>query len=304
VPCCAVLPPPPLGHPGNRSTYRRQALNPRYVRRLQAGKVLEGVSAEAFGGRARDPTGSHVLEVVMEIAPPALMEEIHTRFLAGSLASLARDPSANFVAQAALSAACSPAMAKSMYEELSPLIGELLARRRGGVVAALVGACGRHVACQREMCAAMEAALMATAPWAGNTAEAALAPALLCMDSQAQLGPLRKAGSAGGDGSTRPPRLSPLGSSILIGVLGFGQGACRSFTDSVAGLKGEDAIAVGADPSGSRVMEALIDGTAPAKVRSSTPLRLHTAAAQQHMQLFSPYLVYGCVQDQQIGLEL
>lgn len=41
----------------------------------------------------------------------------------------------------------------------------------------------------------------------------------------------------------------------------------RQFTDSVAALHGKDAARVGADPAGSRVLEALLEGSAPPKVR-------------------------------------
>ncbi len=55
-----------------------------------------------------------------------------------------------------------------LFEQLSPVLAELLRRRRGGVVAALVAACGRAGACQRELCAALSGALTANAPWAGK----------------------------------------------------------------------------------------------------------------------------------------
>ena len=55
---------------------------------------------------------------------------------------------------------------KAMFDELAVGstggggLGELLRRHRGGVVAALVSACGRIGACQKEACALLEKALM------------------------------------------------------------------------------------------------------------------------------------------------
>ena len=80
------------------------------------------------------------------------------------------------------------------------------------------------------------------------SAEATLAPTLLCLDLPVTLGPNAEApeaagsyhpaggrggGKGGGRGGRNGPssRLSPLGASVLIGVLGYGQGACRQFTD-------------------------------------------------------------------------
>ena len=60
-----------------------------------------------------------------------------------------------------------------MYDELAAGstggggFGELLRRRRGGVVAALVAACGRCGCLQKEVCGALEAALLKLGPWTG-----------------------------------------------------------------------------------------------------------------------------------------
>lgn len=74
-----------------------------------------------------------------------------------------------------------------------------------------------------------------------HTAESSLAPSLLCLDLPITLGsnaedPLSipqqgRGGSGPRGGGPSPSRLSPLGASILICVLGYGQGACRQFTD-------------------------------------------------------------------------
>ena len=67
---------------------------------------------------------------------------------------------------------------------------------------------------------------------------------MLCLDSVAVVGanePVAGALAAGSGGDNRAPRLSAVGCSILIQVLRYGQGACRAFTDSVAGLQPYDA---------------------------------------------------------------
>ena len=48
----------------------------------------------------------------MRAAPPALLAELHVRFLRGSLASLAAHPAANFVVQAFLAALSRPQQAR------------------------------------------------------------------------------------------------------------------------------------------------------------------------------------------------
>ncbi|GLI69480.1 hypothetical protein VaNZ11_014112 [Volvox africanus] len=241
--------------------------------KVGAGAVLEGCREEEVMAMMTDPTTSHLMEVLLQVLPRALLEEFFRRFLGPRLAELAHHPSANFVLQTMLVAAPSKEMAKTMYDSLSGLLPDLLRKRRSGVVVALVACCGRHGICQREVCTALASALSGIPQWAALKGDAVLAPALLCLDSAPIIGsnePFSAAtvAAARGGGSSLP-RLSPTGCSILTQILRYGQGACRAFTDSVAGLKPHDAARVGADPSGSRVLEALLEGNAPAKVKGT-----------------------------------
>ncbi|GIL48187.1 hypothetical protein Vafri_4870 [Volvox africanus] len=238
-----------------------------------AGAVLEGCREEEVSAMLTDPTTSHLMEVLLQVLPRALLEEFFRRFIGPRLAELAHHPSANFVVQTVLVAAPSKEMAKTMYDSLSGLLPDLLRKRRSGVVVALVACCGRHGICQREVCTALASALSGIPQWADLKGDAVLAPALLCLDSVPIIGsnePFSAAtvAAARGGGSSLP-RLSPTGCSILTQILRYGQGACRAFTDSVASLKPHDAARVGADPSGSRVLEALLEGNAPAKVKGT-----------------------------------
>ncbi len=62
--------------------------------------------------------------------------------------------------------------------ELRASLGELLGRRRAGVVAALVAACGRAGCCHKEVCDSLAAGLLASPQWAGQPG-AALCACLL-----------------------------------------------------------------------------------------------------------------------------
>ncbi|GFR46342.1 hypothetical protein Agub_g7913 [Astrephomene gubernaculifera] len=243
--------------------------------RVGAGALLEGCREEEVAALLSDPTTSHLVEVMLQVLPRPLVEELFRRFMAPRIPDLAHHPSANFVLQAAIAAAGSKEMARTLYEALCPLLPDLLRKRRSGVVAALAACCGRHGVGQREVCTALAGALSGLPQWAHLKGDAALAPALLCLDSAPVVGfnePFPAA--APGESAGPPPRLSSVGCSILIQLLRYGQGACRAFTDSVVALQPHDAARVGADPSGSRVLEALLEGNAPAKVKSQLLGRL------------------------------
>jgi hypothetical protein len=54
------------------------------------GKVLEGVAPEAFHALIEDSTGSHVVEVVLEVAPAPLYEEMFSRFFKGRIQEMSQ----------------------------------------------------------------------------------------------------------------------------------------------------------------------------------------------------------------------
>ena len=107
------------------------------------GARLALLTKDAVATAARDRSGSHLLEAVLEVSPRSLRTEFDARFLRGGFAPLAEHPSANFVVQAALGAADTPAAVRGAAKELAPVAGRLLAGSRGGVLLALVGAAGR-----------------------------------------------------------------------------------------------------------------------------------------------------------------
>ncbi len=72
-----------------------------------------------------------------------MFEELYDRFIKGRLEELCTHNISNFVAQAAIAFAKTPAQVQGIFQELSPLLTNLLQKRRGGVVAALMAACGR-----------------------------------------------------------------------------------------------------------------------------------------------------------------
>lgn len=59
----------------------------------------------------------------------------------------------------------------ALFEELQNFLGPLLLKRRSGVIAALVAACGRAGVCQREVCAALAKALASLPQWQGREGE-------------------------------------------------------------------------------------------------------------------------------------
>lgn len=75
-----------------------------------------------------------------------------------------------------------------LFGELSGQMGELLKKRRSGVVAALVAACGRTRTCESQACKALATALCCLSQWADRSEPQVLAPALMALDTFSTLG--------------------------------------------------------------------------------------------------------------------
>ncbi|KAL2345982.1 hypothetical protein Fmac_007267 [Flemingia macrophylla] len=96
---------------------------------------------------------SHLMEVVLEVSPEPLFNELFTKVFTNSLFELSSDQYGNFVVQALISYASNHDLMELIWEELGPNMEDLLKMGRSGVVASLVAACERlhvneHKCCQ------------------------------------------------------------------------------------------------------------------------------------------------------------
>ena len=99
--------------------------------------------------------GSHLLEVIVRVAPRTLGAEIWRRFFRDKLMSISKHPVANFVLQSVLGSSKDPAVVASAVSELSALFGTLLYENRAGVIAALLAACLRLKTNEKDCCKAL-----------------------------------------------------------------------------------------------------------------------------------------------------
>lgn len=104
------------------------------------------------------------------------------------------------------------AQVTAIFEELQPFLGPLLLKRRSGILAALIAACGRVGVNQRDAAAAVATAFNTLPQWQGREGVAHLAPALMTLDTYATLG---------GSDHGNEQRLSTPGCALLATILSF-----------------------------------------------------------------------------------
>ncbi len=119
------------------------------------GELLADLSSDDMKALMQSRSGSHLLEVIVRVAPRTLGAEIWRRFFRDKLMSISKHPVANFVLQSVLGSSKDPAVVASAVSELSALFGTLLYENRAGVIAALLAACLRLKTNEKDCCKAL-----------------------------------------------------------------------------------------------------------------------------------------------------
>nr|CAB3448110.1 unnamed protein product [Digitaria exilis] len=102
---------------------------------------------------------SHLLEVIVEVAPEELRNGMLVGTLKGALFAISSHHCGNYVVQALISSAKTSDQINQIWEELGPKIKELLELGKTGVVASILAACQRLETYRLESSQALSAAL-------------------------------------------------------------------------------------------------------------------------------------------------
>ncbi|KAG2549388.1 hypothetical protein PVAP13_9KG270613 [Panicum virgatum] len=102
---------------------------------------------------------SHLLEVIVEVAPEELRNGMLVGALRGALFAISSHHCGNYVVQALISSAKTSDQMNQIWEELGPKIKELLELGKTGVVASILAACQRLETYRLESSQALSAAL-------------------------------------------------------------------------------------------------------------------------------------------------
>jgi len=102
---------------------------------------------------------SHLLEVIVEVAPEELRNGMLVGALRGALFAISSHHCGNYVVQALISSAKTSDQMNQIWEELGPKIKELLELGKTGVVASILAACQRLETYRLESSQSLSAAL-------------------------------------------------------------------------------------------------------------------------------------------------
>ncbi|KAH6836297.1 pumilio 23 [Perilla frutescens var. hirtella] len=206
---------------------------------------------------------SHLMEVILAVAPDTIYNEIFTKVFKDSLFRMSSHPSGNFVIQALVSHARSQEHIKLIFEELGPKFRDLLELGRAGVVAALVATNQRLQINQHECCQAL-----ADAVCLRDESSVCIVPRLLFLDNY--LYSEDKANWSWPNGI----KVHVLGSLILQSIFRYPSEFIKAYITSIASLEDKYVLQASKDPAGARVIEAFLVSSTPAKQKYKIVVKL------------------------------
>lgn len=206
---------------------------------------------------------SHLMEVILEVAPQSLYDEMFTKVFRNSLFDLSSHHCANFVVQALVSHARDQDQMALIWEELGGKFGELLEMGRSGVVAALIAASQRLHTHERKCCEALAAAVSST-----NVSPRCIVPGILFLESYF---------SCEDKSNWNWPKgikMQIIGSLILQAVFRFPSEFIQPYVTSITSMEADHVLEVAKDAAGARVIEAYLSSKVSAKQKHRVVLKL------------------------------
>ncbi|KAG0090636.1 Nucleolar protein 9 [Podila epicladia] len=196
----------------------------------------------------RDQVGSHLLEMIVKVASPALYQKFYTTYFRGRLVKLSFHPIANYVIQQFFVKAKTPVQLEMMVTEVLPEFSNFLKFGRPGVIRAIVEACKNVGACHKEVIKGLCQAFHTNTPIERKE----FLHVVLQMETYEQLMERREAQE-----STKP-KFHPQGAVILQLLLQYPEEHSKIVVDSYFAQKEELMYAWTMDPTGSHVIEAFL----------------------------------------------
>ncbi|CAA0821179.1 Pumilio homolog 23 [Striga hermonthica] len=217
------------------------------------GNFMEAVPVKKVLRLVEDNAYSHLMEVILAVAPDTMYNEIFTKICKGSLFRLSSHSSANFVVQALISHARNQEHIKSIFEEMGSKFRNLLELGRSGVVAALIAACERLQILEHKCCQALADAVCLV-----NEPATCIVPRILFLDNYFYAADKTNWNWPIG------AKIHVLGSLILQAVFKFQREFIQPYITSITSLDDKLVLKASKDRAGARVIEAfLISNASP-----------------------------------------
>ncbi|TVT97843.1 hypothetical protein EJB05_56886 [Eragrostis curvula] len=224
---------------------------------------------------------SHLLEVIVEVAPEELRNGMLAGTLRGDLFAISSHRCGNYVVQALISSAKTTDQIKQIWEELGPKFKELLELGKAGVVASILAACQRLETNRLEASQALAAALSSDS----ESPDSIVAHILFLEDFLRERSYWKWPLGA---------KMSVLGCLMLQSIFQYPHQYIRQYVASLLAMEDDRILQISKDSGGSRVLEAFLCSSATAKRKFNVFAKLQGHYGEIAMNPSGSFLVEKC----------
>ncbi|XP_057548453.1 pumilio homolog 23 [Amaranthus tricolor] len=244
---------------------------------------IETTKVQNIRDLVKENAFSHLMEVILELAPDTLYDEIFMKVFKDSLYDLSCHQSANFAVQALISHARSSDQVNIICEEIGSKMKNLLAMGRSGVIASLIAASERLHACEHKCAKALAAAVMAT-----NEAPKCIVPRILLLENYFYSND--KANWSWTSGC----KIHVMGSLILQSLFKYPIEYIQPYFTSITSMENVQILEALKDAAGARVFEAFLGSKAPDKQKKKLISKLKGHFGELAMHPSGTFTVEKC----------
>ncbi|KAF8011263.1 hypothetical protein BT93_J1771 [Corymbia citriodora subsp. variegata] len=258
---------------------------------IAEGNVIEMTVGHEVKKFVFETSYSHLLEVILEVAPEYLYDEMFNKIFRNSLFEMSSHQCGSFVIQALISKARHQEQMELIWEELGTKFKDLLEMGRSGVIASLIAASHRLHTHEHKCCQAT-----ATAVCSADDSPACIVPRILfldsyfcCQDRSSWKWP------AGG-------KMHVMGSLILQAVFRCRNEYIQPFVTSITLMEVDHLVEAAKDSAGAHVIEAFLDSSASGKHKRKLILKLQGHYGELSMHSSGYFTLEKCFTASNVSL--
>ncbi|KAL8136860.1 hypothetical protein V2J09_002861 [Rumex salicifolius] len=220
----------------------------------EEGRLITSSEVQNIKNLIKENAFSHLMEIILEVAPDVLYDEIFDKVFKDSLFDLSCHPSANFAVQALISYSRSKSHIKVICVELGSKFKDLLELGKAGVVASIISAT-QKIQTNEDKCSKA----LADSVTSGNEPPKHIVPRLLFLDSYINC--RDKANWSWASSS----RVHFMGSLILQLIFKYPSQYIQPYIKSIITMESDHVTKVAKDVGGARVIESFLSSNAADK---------------------------------------
>ncbi|CAN6455532.1 unnamed protein product [Victoria cruziana] len=210
------------------------------------GEYLEIAKIHEILVLLKDTAFSHLMEVILEVAPDALYNEIFLRVFRGNLLEISSHNCGNFVSQALLSSIRHKEQVRLVWEELGPHFKDLFKMRKFGVVASLLAASRRLHTHEKQCSQALVGALLPE-----SESPSCIVPRVIFLENYSKEMTICWTWERG-------MKISVLGCLILQTIFSYPSKYIQPFISSMIALEAGLVLQIAKDAGGGHVLESFL----------------------------------------------